>query len=189
MYPYSDLDPTQWYHDGVHFCLEEGLMIGTDEGEFSPEEDTTRATIVTILWRLEGCPVSEAEVTFRDVEDGAWYFEAVRWANEMGIVEGYSSRTFGPNDVITREQLVLILCRYAQFKGMDVTGDASRLTSFPDASQISSWAANAMEWACGTGLIQGISVGDSITLAPGGNTSRAELATILQRFITNIAAE
>lgn len=179
---YTDLDTGAWYHDGIHYCLDEGLMIGTGENAFSPDGTLTRAQAVTVLWRLENEPVVNYAMSFADVAEGQWYSEAVRWAASEKIVEGYSDTEFGTDDAITREQLAAILYRYAAYKGYDVSADGD-LGDFTDASKISDWAYEAMQWACGTGLMEG----DAGILNPTGDTRRCEFATMVMRFAENIA--
>lgn len=174
---FEDSDPKAWYHDGVHYALEENLMKGINDTEFQPEATATRAMIVTILWRLEGQPYG-GSTSFTDVIDGAWYEDAVAWAAGSDIVTGYANNTFGPMDPITREQMAAILYRYAEYKGMDVSASTG-LGSFSDAASVGAWAEKAVKWACAEGLINGIGG----KLVPQGNASRAEVATILFRFI------
>lgn len=182
MYGYTDLSMTAWYHDGVHFCLEEGLMNGISNDQFAPNGITTRAMIVTILWRLEGKPVVNYLMQFDDVAADMWYTEAIRWAASEGIVEGYGNN-FGPNDPITREQMAAIMWRYAKYRGYDVgVGENTNILSYDDAFDVSDWAIPAMQWACGAGLINGIETGKAVNLAPNGNTTRAQAAAILYRF-------
>ena len=107
----------EWYHDGVHWALEEGVMNGTSDSTFEPMTATTRAMIITMIWRMEGSPQADASVTFKDVQDGQWYTDAIKWAASNGIVTGYDSDTFGTNDSVTREQLATILYRSAKSKG------------------------------------------------------------------------
>ena len=178
MAAFTDLDPTLWYHDGIHFCLENGMMNGVGNGKFDPTGTTSRAMIVTILYRLENEPKVTGENPFTDVEDGKWYTNAVLWAAENKIVEGYGNGKFKPNDDITREQLATILYRYAQSKGQGFTGAWMFLLDYPDASEISSWADEAMHWCVMNGIING----KDGKLVPKGDASRAEAATMLQRF-------
>jgi len=183
MYGYTDLDMTAWYHDGVHYAIETGLMTGTSASTFAPGMTTTRAMIVTILWRLEGEPVVNYLMGFDDIPSGQWYTEAVRWAAAENIVEGYSDAAFGPNDAITREQLAVIMWRYARYKGIDVSvGENTNILSYDDVSAVAEWAIPAMQWACGSGLIRGIADGDAMNLDPKGSATRAQAATILYRF-------
>jgi len=189
MYGYADLDLNAWYHDGIHFCLEEGLMNGVSNDQFAPNGTTTRAMIVTILWRLEGKPVVNYLMQFDDVSADMWYTEAIRWAASEKIVEGYGE-DFGPNDSITREQMAAIMWRYAKYKGYDVSvGENTNILSYDDAFDVAEWAIPAMQWACGEGLVKGIADGSKMNLAPQGNATRAQAAAILQRFIENVVNE
>ncbi|MBR2847866.1 MAG: InlB B-repeat-containing protein [Clostridia bacterium] len=187
MYGYTDLDRTLWYHDGIHYCIEHGLMVGTGTNIFEPNIATSRAMIVTILWRLEGSPVVNYAMDFEDVAAGQWYTEAIRWAASEKIVEGYGNGKFGANDAITREQMVTIMWRYAKYKGYDVSvGENTNILSYDDAFDVADWAIPAMQWACGESLVQGIADGSKMNLAPQGNATRAQAAAILQRFIENV---
>lgn len=181
MAPFLDADRTAWYHDGVHYCLETGLMLGTSATTFAPEQTTSRAMVATILWRLAGSPAADGTVRFADVPQDTWYTEAVRWADSAGVVTGYSPEKFGPNDPITREQLAAMLWRYAQAAGADMSvGQNTDLLSYTDASDISPWATEAMQWACDAGILNG--TGDGSTLTPRGQATRAQSATMLMRF-------
>lgn len=171
---YTDLNMGEWYHDGIHYCLDEGLMDGVDAGMFAPNATTSRAMIVTILWRLQGSPEVEAEETFTDVAPGDWYADAIAWAAAEGVAEGYEDGSFRPNDAITREQLAAMLWRYAA--SPETGGD---LSAFADGDDTSDWAQQAMSWAVAQGLITGV---DSDRLDPKGQATRAQTATILMRF-------
>ncbi|HIV96904.1 MAG TPA: C69 family dipeptidase [Candidatus Agathobaculum stercoravium] len=179
---FTDVPADSWYADAVQYVTENGLMNGTEETAFGPDETTTRGMIVAILYRMEGEPEAEAS-DFTDVNADAYYADAVAWANANGIVTGYGDGLFGPDDTITREQMAAILYRYAQYKGYDVTTTGS-LDAYTDAAQISNYALTAMQWANEQGLITGST---STTLEPQGNAIRAEAATILMRFCENIA--
>ena len=182
IWPFADAAPTAWYHDGVHYCLENGLMRGVSGGKFLPDGITTRAQLVTILWRLEGGPETNGAVRFGDVAGGAWYTQAVRWAAGCGVVKGYDNGCFGPDDAVTREQMAAILYRYAQHKGYDVSaGKDTNILSFNDAFAVSEYAIPAMQWAVGTGVINGTTAS---TLSPRGDASRAQAANILYRFLS-----
>ena len=183
IHDYTDAGATEWYHDGVHYCIEKGLMIGLPGNLLAPSGITTRAQLVTLLWRLEGEPVADYEMTFEDVADGLWYTEAIRWASFNQVVEGYSDTLFGPNDTITREQMVTLLWRYCKYKGYDVSvGEDTNILSFEDAFDVSSWAKEAMQWACGAGMVEGMQNSDgNMVLNPKGNTTRAQLAAVLMR--------
>ena len=180
---FGDLTAAAWYHDGVHYCLENGLMRGVSGGKFLPDGSTTRAQLVTILWRLEGSPETTGAVRFGDTAGGAWYTEAVRWAAGCGVVKGYDNGRFGPDDAVTREQMAAILYRYAQHKGYDVSaGNDTNILSFDDAFAVSEYAIPAMQWACGSGMVRGIAQKGGMLLAPRDTTTRAQTATLLMRF-------
>ncbi len=177
---YADLDANVWYHDGVHWALENGVMNGVDGQHFAPAAAASRAMVVTMLWRMEGGPGADLDLSFQDVPEGAWFTEAVRWAASEHIVDGYGADAFGPNDSVSREQLATILWRFAGYKGMASSPtDNDDLGFFLDAEQISGWAYDAMRWAVDTGLITG--VGDD-RLSPKTEAGRAQVATVLMRF-------
>ncbi|HIY37963.1 MAG TPA: S-layer homology domain-containing protein [Candidatus Agathobaculum merdigallinarum] len=180
--PFGDIASSAWYAEAVRYVYENGMMNGTSANTFSPNATTNRAMIVTILHRLENEPAASAS-GFMDVAAGSYYADAVAWAAANGIVNGVSETSFAPNAPVTREQLAAILYRYAQLKGYDVTASGS-LNGYADASQTSSYAVAAMQWANAEGLISGIS---STVLDPQGSATRAQVATILMRFCENIA--
>ena len=177
--PFADADRNAWYHDGVHYCVEKGLMLGTSKTAFSPNTTITRGMIVTILWRLEGSPIVSHLMDYSDVKPEDWCGEAVRWATSTGVATGYGNGTFGPNDPITREQMAAMLWRYAGSPRAD-----GSLLSFADRAQTSDWAQPAMIWAVKQGLIAGVS---HDWLNPRGKATRAQAATILMRFAENMA--
>ena len=155
-------------------------MNGVGNDRFAPNDSTNRAMIVTMLWRMEGSPAAEGTVSFKDVPGGQWYTGAVNWAEANKIVTGYSADAFGPMDSVTREQLAAILYRYAQYKDLDVSvGEDTNILSYDDAFSVSSWAMSAMQWAVGSGILNGRT---ESTLVPGGNATRAEVATMLMRY-------
>lgn len=178
---YADVKVGTWYQDAVEYVTEKGMMNGTGNGQFSPNASTTRAMVVTILYRLEGSPEVSGS-SYSDVADGTYYADAVAWAAENHIVTGTGNGKFSPNTDITREQLATILYRYAQYRGYDLRGTAS-LSGFTDASKVQDFAKTAMEWACGAELIQGA----NSTLMPQDGASRAQVATILYRLCENVA--
>ena len=177
--PFTDVADTAWYADAVQYVYENGLMTGVSESEFAPDGTATRGQIVTILWRLAGSPVVNYAMRYADMDEGAWYGEAVRWAASTGVVTGYSESSFGPNDAITREQLAAILYRYVKTQGQGFTGMWYFPLRYDDAASISSWADEAMHWCVMKGLLNGTS---ETTLSPQLTATRAQLATILQRF-------
>ena len=179
--PFNDVKVTSWFYDEVKYVYENGLMTGTSDTTFSPNGTTTRGMVVTILWRLDGEPDS-TEMRFADVAAGRYYTDAVMWASSNNIAGGHGDGNFGPNDPITREQLAVILYRYAHHKGYDVSGEAD-LSAFTDRDTTSDYAVNAMAWANDTGLITGVT---DTTLAPLGNATRAQVAAILMRFCEGV---
>ena len=178
--PFTDVNDNDWFSDVVRYVYDKGLMTGTSDREFSPNLTTTRGMIVSILNRLEDGPTAEA-AGFTDVADGDWYAEAVNWAAREGIVAGYEDNTFRPNDPITREQLAAMLMNYAAWKGEDVSARAD-LSGYNDAASVSSWAAKTVQWAVAEGLISGM---PGNLLEPQGSATRAQVAAILQRFLSD----
>ena len=181
MSPFTDLSITDWYHDGIHFCVKQGLMNGTGNGStFSPNMSMSRAMVVTVLYRLEGSPEVTGDVPFTDIK-ADWYRDAVKWAYQNSIVTGVSTSKFDPDGNVTREQIATILYRYAGYKGMDTSSSAD-ITTFPDAAKTGSWAEAAVKWAVAEGLVTGAVKGGVTVLDPTGVASRAQVATILYRF-------
>lgn len=176
-YYFTDVKPGDWFHEDVDFALTTGMMNGTSNTTFSPNAGTTRGMIVTILWRLQNKPASGA-ARFTDVPRNSYYSEAIAWAASCGIVTGYSSTQFGPEDKITREQLAAILYRYAGYLGRS-TETYGSLSNYSDAGAVSSYAKTPMIWANGLGYITGTS---ATTLRPQGTATRAQAAAILHRF-------
>lgn len=177
--PFDDVAQADWFYDAVRFVYENGLIAGTGGTAFSPQANTSRGMIVTILYRLEGTPGAGAN-TFSDVAAGKYYTDAVAWAAENEIVSGYGDGKFGPEDAITREQMAVILMNYAKFKGYDVSMSTD-LSKYTDEGSISGWAKDAISWANAAGLIRG----DSAKLTPAGYAERCQVTAILQRFIEN----
>ena len=178
---FDDVRRGDWFYDDAAYVYANGLMSGTSAYRFSPDLSTTRAMIVTILWRLEGEPVVNFAMRFADVSPDKWYGEAIRWAAASGIVNGYSA--FGPNDNITREQLAAMLYRYAQYKKADVSvGEDTNILSFDDAFDVSGYAVPAMQWACGAGVMQGANG----KLLPTAEATRAQTAAMLHRFCEDV---
>ena len=177
--PFTDVFEKDWFYGDVMFVYENGLMLGTSKTLFSPHGTATRGMMATILWRMEGSPVPKGKNSFTDVEAGKWYADAITWTAENGIFVGYSKDKFGPDDPITREQLAAIFYRYADYKGYDLTVKGN-LDKFKDADKITDYAKTAMQWAVGSGLVKGKS---GNLLDPQGTATRAEIATMLHRFI------
>ena len=182
--PFGDVDDGDWFADAVRFVYESGMMNGVSKTDFAPHATTSRSMIVTILYRLEGEPVVDYAMDFTDVAGDAYYAEAVRWAASEGIVGGYGGGLFGSDDAVTREQLAVILYRYAVYKGYDVSiGEDTNILSYADFADLSEYAIPAMQWACGAGIVNGTS---ESTLAPQGEATRAQVAAMLMRFCESI---
>ena len=177
--------PGNWAHEGIDFALENGLFNGTSATTFVPGGDMTRAMLVTVLWRLDGTPAPTGVNSFSDVPTGKWYTRAVAWAAENGVVNGMGNGRFDPEGRVTREQIATILFRYAQKKGFDVSARAE-LSAFPDGGSVSRYAREALSWAYAEELITGTRTAQGILLAPQGNATRAQVATILMRYVKNI---
>ena len=179
---FTDVPLNAWYHSAVDFTVQGGLMQGVGSGKFAPDRTFTRAMLVTVLYRMAGEPPQGSEQAFLDVPAGKWYTDAVAWAADRGIVNGVSPGKFAPDAPVTREQMVTILFRYAGDDGVRAS-----LAGFPDASRVSTYAREAMAWAIGHGIVSGISSQGRITIAPQGEATRAQVATILMRFLKEIA--
>ena len=184
--PFEDVDPAQWYGEGIEFAYDNHLFNGISDSKFAPDGDMTRAMLVTVLWRYAGMPV-EGSNGFTDVAEGTWYTQAVSWAAANGIVNGVGKNRFDPDGKITREQMAAILFRYASNNGVNI-GNRTDLGGFPDASKVSGYAKDALQWAVAEGLISGIKAGNTTYLRPQGNATRAQVATILMRFVEGIAS-
>ena len=183
--PFADVSEGAWYESAVRYVYTHGIMSGYGDKLFGPDDDLSRAQLCQIVYNMEGQPTVSGDSAFTDVADGAWYADAVSWAAENGIVGGYGDGKYGPDDPITREQLAAILYRYAQNKGYDVSvGEDTNILSYTDAFDVAEYAIPAMQWACGAGVIEGVT---ESTLEPQGNATRAQVATMLQRFCENIA--
>jgi len=180
---FSDLDAGAWYHDAVDYVLEQGIMTGVAEDKFAPAMALTRGMVVQMLWAMEGKPVVNYAMDFEDVASDAWYAEAVRWAVANGISTGYSAKTFGAADAVTREQMAVMLAGYARYKGIDVA-DGAEIDAYADAADVSSWAVAGLKWACGEGILSG-KAGNK--LDPAGTATRMEAAQMLMKFSAVLA--
>ena len=179
---FKDVNENDWFYDSVKYVVTNKLMNGTSEEEFAPNATLTRAMLVTVLYRNEGEPATNRSIPFADVDMGEYYANAVSWAKQNGIVNGITENEFAPNAEITREQIAAIMFRYAQYKGMDAITMEENL-HFDDSNEISEYAISALNWAVGKGLMKGKS---ETTINSQDNATRAEIATILQRFIENL---
>ena len=181
--PFKDVTKNDWYYEAVEFVYDNQIMVGTSDVTFAPNQTITRAMVVTMLHRLEGKPLTTNKLTFKDVEEDKWYTEAVRWANKAGIVSGYNEDTFGTNDAITREQMLVILYRYAQYKKIDVKLDKNAdKMAFNDIDKIGDWAKPAAEWAYANGIVKGANT----YLMPQDNATRAQTASMFATVIKTI---
>ncbi|MGM9564348.1 MAG: S-layer homology domain-containing protein [Faecousia sp.] len=176
--PFVDVKASDWFFDEVVYAYQNGLMNGVGGNKFDPNANTTRAMMVTMLYRLEGSPKVTSACSFSDVPAGSWYEDAVIWAAENGIVNGISGAVFAPELDLTREQMVTIFYRYADHKGHDVTA-VNGLTAFADEGKISNYARKALSWANSEGLIQGVG---PASIEPQGKATRAQIAAVFYRF-------
>lgn len=176
---FTDVKESDWFFKGVSYVVDKGIMSGVSENEFAPNAKLTRAMLVQMLYNMEGRPACDAENAFIDVPVGQWYTDAVIWANDAKIVSGMGEGLFAPNMEITREQMVAMMYNYAKYKGYDVTASAD-LSTFTDSASVSAWAQPAMQWAVAEGYISGM--GGSL-LAPQGTATRAEIASVIMRFM------
>lgn len=176
---FTDVKESDWFFKGVEYVVDKDIMSGVSENQFDPSGKLTRAMLVQMLYNMESRPACDAENAFIDVPVGQWYTDAVIWANDAKIVSGMGEGLFAPNMEITREQMVAMLYNYAKYKGYDVTASAD-LSKFADNASVSTWAQPAMQWAVAEGYISGM--GDN-QLAPQGTATRAEIASVIMRFM------
>lgn len=179
---FTDIVTTEWYHDGVHFVLENGLMVGTSDTTFSPYGNLSRGQLAAILYRLAGAPEVTAKVPFTDVPANMYYANAITWAYENKIVYGIGNDKYNPEGSVTRQDMVAILYRYAEFAGYDLTTDGD-LTAFPDAGKVADYAVDAMTWAVANKVIYGNTSNGAIILDPVGTANRAQFACVLTRLV------
>ena len=175
---FTDLNARAWYHDGIHFALEKGIMNGYDGGIFAPGSATSRAMLVTMLWRMAGNPTG-GNTVFTDVTDGVWYTEAVGWAASVQLAAGYEDGRFGPDDPVTREQLATIFYRYIRSTGGGFSEAWSFDPDFSDLDHVADWAYEAVCWMTMNGILQGT---ENHMLMPQETATRAQVATILMRL-------
>ncbi len=177
---FTDVAENAWYYDSVRYVYVNGLMNGTSDTEFAPTASLTRAMLVTVLWRLENEPVVNYLMPFDDVAEDTWYSEAVRWAVAEGIVNGVEDTKFAPDNNITREQIATIMYRYAEYKGIAPTGAWAIRLDYSDLATIADYAMDGVMYCNLKGIMTGK---ENNNFAPKDNATRAEIATILQRFI------
>ncbi len=180
----TDMAPNQWHYGAVSAMVDRGLMNGMSDTLFGPDKPMTRAMLVTVLWRYSGSPKG-AENGFADIAQGLWYTDAVAWAAEKGIVNGVGDNRFDPEGMITREQLVTIIYRFATGSGVNTEARAN-LATYPDAEKVSTYALDAVQWAVAEGLLNGVQNSGITTLQPQGNATRAQVCAILQRYLERL---
>ena len=187
VYGFFDMpDESEWSYEGISFCLDSGFMNGMGDGYFQPNGTTTRAQLVTILWRMCEEPAAEKTADFMDTQDH-WAKDAISWAAENGIVNGVGEGLFAPDAPITREQLVTIFHRFCkEYLEMDVS-QTQALDTFPDAGSVSDWAQDAMQWGVAVKLISGVGTPDGPVLQPQGSATRAQIARVIMNFYLSIA--
>ena len=180
--PYLDVDPVEdaWFYDAASLLYQEQIMTGYSDDAFGPADPLKRCELATILYRMAGSPEVEYAGVFPDVPEGTWYTDAVIWANQSGIITGYSSGLFGPDDYCTREQMATMMWRMAKTAGIDMSVTAD-LDSFPDGEQVSDFAREALSWCVGNDIISGM--GTDGSLDPQGMTRRAHCAVIIVRYM------
>ena len=178
---FDDMEAGQWYHEAVDYVAWNGIMTGTSPSTFEPNAATTRAMAAMVLWRMAGEPEPQSIESFSDVDRDAWYAKAIAWASESEIAHGYgeAGTFFGPEDKVTREQFATFLMRFASYKGFDTSLRAD-LSAYADVSDIGVFAQDALSWGVAQGLFKGI--GETMTLAPQDDSTRAQMATLLMRF-------
>lgn len=182
---YVDVPEDEWFFQVVYEMTEKGLMSGIGDGYFGPNDGVNRAMVVTVLWRMEGCPQPEDPASFTDIDPenpDFWYAPQAAWAKEVGIANGYEDGTFHGEDLVTREQMASFLYQYAKYTGQPLAQGSLGL--FDDAYLVSEWAVDAVKHVVGMGIIQGDAWGN---LDPQGPTTRAALATMLHRMMIDAA--
>lgn len=182
---YYDVDTGKWYHEGIHYMLDNAVMNGVGEHSFDPNGSLTRAMLVTILYRAQGAPKIDGQShPFTDVAGGKWYSDAITWAYQNSVVNGTSATTFEPDGYITREQLATILYRYAKnIEQVDVSNRANLDETFADANQITAYAREALSWAVADGYMKGSTSNGATRVYPKDGATRAEVATLLMRYL------
>ena len=182
---YYDVNTGKWYHEGIHYMLDNAVMNGVGEHSFDPNGSLTRAMLVTILYRAQGTPSIDGQShPFTDVAGGKWYSDAITWAYQNSVVNGTSATTFEPDGDITREQLATILYRYAKnIEHVDVSNRANLDEIFADANQITAYAREALSWAVADGYMKGSTSNGATKVYPKDGATRAEVATLLMRYL------
>jgi len=181
--PFNDVTGGAFYFPALKYMYTKGYITGTSKTTFSPNDNLSRAMLVTILWNMEGRPNINGVNKFSDVKNGAWYTSAIIWASNKGVVNGNKDGTFAPNNNITRQEVAVMLCNYAKYKGKNVSSNTS-LSSFVDNNKVASWAKASVQWAIGNKVIGGANGGTKIN--PINNATRAEATTMIKNYIDNV---
>ena len=181
--PFTDVYAKDWYASAVEYTYNKGIILGTSDTTFNPNTKLTRGMLVTILHRMDGKPTPKTQNKFSDVSKSQYYYDAVVWATEKGIIHGYDNGKFGPDDTITRQDVAVILRNYTQYRGIN-TNVTENLGSFSDGNLVSDYAKSAMQWAVRTGTITGNNNGESLT--PHGKATRAETAGLMYKYYKNV---
>ena len=177
---YTDVPADMWCHAAVDYVTENGIMQGYGNKIFNPGKDLTRAQLAKLLYNLENpSEKAKTDIAFSDVANGEWYYDAVMWAASAGVVKGYTDGTFRPNTPISRQEMVTMIYRYAQYKGLDTTHDANGWTSFEDSAAIGNFAKDAVAWTAEHGIVNGYTNG---TFKPRGTASRGHVAQVMMKF-------
>ena len=176
---FTDVSKQDYFYDAVNWAVEKEITSGVSKDAFAPERDCTRADFVTFLWRAAGKPVVNYAMNFNDVDGGAYYAEAVRWAASEKVVEGTTAETFAPDAAVTRAQVVTMLYRFAKAQGMDTTQGGMAIREFDDFDAVPAYALEAMDWAVNAGVLKG----DNNRLLPQDNCTRAQIVTMLYRAL------
>lgn len=180
-YRFNDvLDENAWYYDAVYAAWDAGLMNGVGEGLFAPNATLDRATLATVLYREAGEPAAKGTASFTDIAEGQWYTDAVNWAAEQGVVNGYPDGTFRPEAPITRQEMATMLYRLAKAEKVE----EDKLASFPDAASVADWAKDAMNWAVSTEIVNGSTHDDKVNyLDPTATALRCQAAAVACRYL------
>ena len=181
--PFTDIKENAFYSNALDYMYKNGYVTGTTKTTFSPNDKLSRAMLVTILWNMEGKPKTNGTNKFKDVKNGAWYTDAIVWASTSGVVNGNKDGSFTPNNNITRQEVAVMLCNYAKYKGKNVTSSKD-LSTFKDNSRVASWALPSMRWAIENKVIGGAENGTKIN--PVNNATRAEAVTMIKNYIDNV---
>lgn len=183
--PFTDVPTNSYYYTAVNYCYANKIILGTSTTKFTPGTLLSRANLVTILWRMEGSPIVNIENKFPDIKGNEYFANAIKWASSKKIVNGYSDGKFKPNSNVTREQLAVILCNYAQYKGKNINTTTS-IEKYDDYKKVSSYAVQAVQWAVKNGIINGAIIDNKTVLNPQGNATRSQIAVMIYNYCTRL---